>query len=319
MLYPLKFSKVFKEKIWGGNKLESILKIDIPQNMKIGESWEVSCHENGFSLIENGEFKGESLRRLSNVFGEDLLGKEIYEKYGNKFPLLIKYLDINDKLSIQVHPNDKYALEFENEFGKSEAWYIIDASEDAKLIMGLVPNVNKEKLMESLENRDFKDIFNVISVKKGDFIHITPGLIHATLEGSVLICEIQQNSDITYRLYDFDRVIDGEKRTLHLNKALDVIDYAKRPVTISKLSETSKNVRKNILKDEHFNVDSLIVDGEFESKAYKNFQIFSVLNGFGNMQYNNERYELQIGDTYFIPAKFAINFIGKLEFLISYI
>ena len=319
MLYPLKFNKVFKEKIWGGRKLENILKMNLPTNINIGESWEVSCHANGLSLVDNGYFKGQSLRKITNTFGANLLGKEVYEKYGNQFPLLIKYLDINDKLSIQVHPDNNYALKVENEFGKSEAWYIIDASEDAKLIMGLAPNVNKEKLLESLETKDFNKIFNIVSVKNGDFIQITPGLIHSILEGSVLICEIQQNSDSTYRIYDFDRVVEGKKRELHLNKALDVIDYNKNPKVISKPIGTAKNEKVNILKDELFNVDTLTVDTQFKSEPYKNFQIFSVLNGSGYIQFNNENYELQIGDTYFIPANLEINLSGKLDLLISYI
>lgn len=319
MLYPLKFKKIFKEKIWGGRKLETIMEMELPKDVQVGESWEVSCYKHEVSLIDNGEFKGQSLGQMINLFTKELLGQEIYEKYGNKFPLLIKYLDINDKLSIQVHPNDEYASEFENSFGKSEAWYVMDASENAKLIMGLAPGVNKEKLMKSLETREFKDIFNIISVKKGDFIHIPPGMVHATLEGAVLICEIQQNSDSTYRLYDFDRIVNGEKRELHLDKALDVIDYGKIPKITSFYNGTDKNNLKHILKNEYFNIDMLNIDGEFKFQVYKNFKIFSVLEGFGKIVFENENYDLKIGDTYFIPANLEFDVVGKLEMLVSYI
>lgn len=323
MLYPLKFKKIFKEKIWGGRKLETVMEMELPKDVQVGESWEVSCYKNEVSLIDNGEFKGQSLGQMINLFAEELLGQEVYEKYGNKFPLLIKYLDINDKLSIQVHPNDEYAWEFENSFGKSEAWYVIDASEDAKIIIGLAKDTDRKKLIKSIENKEFKDIFNIVRVKKGDLIHIAPGLVHATLEGNVLICEIQQNSDSTYRLYDFDRIVNGEKRELHLEKALDVIDYDKIPEITSHFNETDKNmnenVLKNILKSEYFNIDMLTMNGEFKAEIYKNFRIFSVLEGFGKIVFENENYDLKIGDTYFIPANLEFDLNGKLEILVSYI
>ena len=213
-MYPLKFKKVFKEKIWGGNKFKTLLNMEIPKNTNIGESWEVTCHKNGMSVVENGELSGRTLEELIDSYKDKLLGEEVYKKYGNKFPLLIKYLDVNDRLSVQVHPSDEYALRVEGEFGKSESWYIIDASEDAKLIMGLASGMSKEKFLEKVKNNDFDDLFNIISVKKGDFIYVEPGVVHASLEGSVVICQTQQNSDTTYRIYDFDRIVDGEKREL---------------------------------------------------------------------------------------------------------
>ena len=147
-MYPLKFKKVFKDKVWGGRKLETILGMELPLDENIGESWEVSSHKNGMSLVEEGEFAGKSLETLLKEYKEELVGQEVYDKYGDNFPLLIKYLDVNDRLSVQVHPSDDYALRVEKEFGKSESWYIIDASSDAKLIMGLSQGITREKFEE---------------------------------------------------------------------------------------------------------------------------------------------------------------------------
>ena len=152
-MYPLKFKKVFKEKIWGSRKFETLLGMELPLDKNIGESWEVSSHKNGMSIVENGKLEGQSLENLLKEYKEKLVGKAVYEKYGDNFPLLIKYLDVNDRLSVQVHPSDEYALRVEGEFGKSESWYIIDASEDAKLIMGLADGVTKEKFQEKVSNK----------------------------------------------------------------------------------------------------------------------------------------------------------------------
>ena len=322
MLYPLKFEKVFKEKIWGGRKLESLLNMNLPQNINIGESWEVSCHPNGMSVVENGELKGRSLESLLLEYKEKLVGEEVYKKYQNKFPLLIKYLDVNDKLSVQVHPSDKYAPEVEKEFGKSECWYIMDASEDAKLIMGLKKEITKEIFMEKVSNKDFSNLFNEITVKKGDFINVNPGLVHATLEGSVVICEVQQNSDTTYRIYDFDRKVDGQLRPLHLEKASEVINFNEEP-QISK-EEDRKNIeiengkKQHLVKTEYFTVDKVKINGSFKKNVSDSFTILSILDGNGKIISSNKEYFISKGDTWFIPSNIRIEIDGHLELLESY-
>lgn len=322
-MYPLKFKKVFKEKIWGGNKFKTLLNMEIPKNTNIGESWEVTCHKNGMSVVENGELSGRTLEELIDSYKDKLLGEEVYKKYGNKFPLLIKYLDVNDRLSVQVHPSDEYALRVEGEFGKSESWYIIDASEDAKLIMGLASGMSKEKFLEKVKNNDFDDLFNIISVKKGDFIYVEPGVVHASLEGSVVICETQQNSDTTYRIYDFDRIVDGEKRELHIDKAAEVIEFNKNPF-ISREDERkiiqNQNIKiQNLTRNEYFNIDKINISGTYKDTVYKNFVILSILDGEGKIKFNNNEYKLEKGDTYFIPANLEVEFEGKLEILKSFL
>lgn len=324
MLYPLKFEKIFKEKIWGGRKLESDLGMILPNENKFGESWEVACHKNGMSIVTNGELKGRSLEELLVKYKEKLVGQNIYKEFGNKFPLLIKYLDINDSLSVQVHPSNSYELLEEGELGKSEVWYIIEASQDAKLILGVKEGVSKEEFEEKSKNKEFKDLFNVVSVKKGDFINVNPGLAHTSASGSVLICEIQQNSDTTYRIYDFDRLVDGKPRELHLEKAIDVLDFEKKPdilrsgeAFVNRVEEASI---EKLVKNEYFAVEKICVDGKYEERVEGRFKIFSIIEGEGEFDCDAKLYKIKKGDTYLIPASLESFIVrGKVAFLKSYI
>ena len=321
-MYPIKFKKCFIDKVWGGRAFETVLGMTLPENRSIGESWEVSSHKNGMSIVENGEFAGMTLEALKDKYGAEILGKDVFERFEGKFPILIKYLDVNDRLSVQVHPSDEYALKIEGEFGKSECWYIIDASEDAKLILGLKGEMTRETFLEKSKNKDFKNMFNEVSVKKGDFINITPGVVHASLEGSVLLCETQQNSDTTYRIYDFDRTVNGVPRPLHLEKAADVINFGEIPVVTSE--ETRQNIKlRNCVKQElvrckYFNVDKLKINGIFHDEISENFKVYSILEGEGNIIYNDEKYPARKGDTYFIPANLEVLVDGEVEILKSF-
>lgn len=314
-MYPLKFNKIFIPKVWGGRDFENVLNMSLSTNENIGESWEVSCHKKENSVISNGIFKNITLQQLINIYGSKILGKEVYNKYKQDFPLLIKYLDIHDKLSIQVHPSNEYALEKENEFGKSECWYIISASEDAKLYLGLKEDVTKEKFEEHMKNRDFTNIFNEVPVKTGDFINITPGTVHGSCEGSVLICEIQQNSDITYRIYDFDRKVNGELRPLHLDKALEVISFGEKP----QISSTGNKEKELLLKSPLFNVEKLNIKGRYKDEINKNFKIYSIIDGSGELKCNRKTYSVTKGETLFIPAGLNISFKGEFVALKSYL
>ena len=321
-MYPIKFKKCFIDKVWGGRAFETVLGMSLPEDREIGESWEVSSHKNGMSVVENGIFKDITLETLVKKYGAELLGKDVSERFSGKFPILIKYLDVNDRLSVQVHPSDDYALKVEGEFGKSECWYIIDASEDAKLILGLKGEMTRETFLEKSKNKDFKNMFNEVSVKKGDFINITPGVVHASLEGSVLLCETQQNSDTTYRIYDFDRTVNGVPRPLHLEKAADVINFGEIPVVTSE--ETRQNIKlRNCVKQElvrckYFNVDKLKINGIFHDEISENFKVYSILEGEGNIIYNDEKYPARKGDTYFIPANLNVSVDGEVEILKSF-
>ena len=318
MLYPLKFEKVFIEKVWGGREFEKSLNMTLPKDKNIGESWEVSAHPNGMGIVANGNLKGKTLQEILDEYKEKLVGEKVYKEYGNRFPLLIKYLDVNDRLSIQVHPDDEVALKKHNELGKSESWFIMEASKDAKLIMGMKKGVTKEEFLEKTAKNDFSGLFEEISVKKGDLIDINPGMVHASLEGSVLFAEIQENSDITYRIYDFDRVENGKKRELHLKEAADVIDFDARAVVINTDLSNDEN-RKNIIKKKYYSIDKMKINEKFEDINKKSMTIYSILNGKGKIEYtlNNEKKEvlIQKGETVLIPVGIDIELIGELEIL----
>ena len=321
-MYPIKFKKCFIDKVWGGRAFETVLGMTLPENRSIGESWEVSSHKNGMSIVENGEFAGMTLEALKDKYGAEILGKDVFERFEGKFPILIKYLDVNDRLSVQVHPSDEYALKIEGEFGKSECWYIIDASEDAKLILGLKPGMTRETFLEKSKNKDFKNMFNEVSVKKGDFIDITPGVVHASLEGSVLLCETQQNSDTTYRIYDFDRTVNGVPRPLHLEKAADVINFGEVPVVTEESSRQNIKLRncvkQELVRCKYFNVDKLKINGIFHDEISENFKVYSILEGEGDIIYNDIKYPARKGDTYFIPANMNVLVDGNIEILKSF-
>ena len=315
MLYPLKFKKVLIPKVWGGRNLKEKLGIELPDDRNFGESWEVSSHKNGMSEVENGYLSGRQLQSLLEEFKQELVGEEIYTKYGNRFPLLIKYLDVNDRLSIQVHPSDEYALKNHNELGKCESWFIMYASDDAKLIMGMKKGVNKEKFLEKTKNNDFVDLFNVVSVKTGDIIDVIPGSVHASLEGSVIFAEIQENSDITYRIYDFDRLDNGKKRELHLDRAAEVIDFNLIP-EVRNTNFKDDEIRKNISNTDFYSIDRIKILDEFED-SYKNMLIYSILEGEGIIEYLGESLKVKKGETVLIPANIKVKVKGSLELLRS--
>ena len=322
-MYPLKFKKTLVKKVWGGRKFNTILNMTLPDDNLYGESWEVSSHKGGLSYIENGEYAGKTLIEVIESKKAEILGREICEKFKGEFPLLIKYLDINDRLSVQVHPSDEYALRVEGEFGKSECWYVMEASEDATLILGIKDGVTKQQFKEKVDKKDFDNLFNTVKVKKGDFINLLPGVVHATLEGSILICEVQQNSDTTYRIYDFDRLVDGKLRELHIDKALDVIDFDKKvEITSSANRQKIRLVgaeKEELVRGKYFNVDKYIVDGAFEDETNENFKILSILDGSGKILCNDISYLINKGDTYLIPARLKTQIIGKVEILKSYL
>ena len=315
MLYPLKFKKVLIPKVWGGRNLQEKLGIELPDDRNFGESWEVSSHKNGMSEVENGYLSGRQLQSLLEEFKQELVGEEIYTKYGNRFPLLIKYLDVNDRLSIQVHPSDEYALKNHNELGKCESWFIMYASDDAKLIMGMKKGINKEKFLAKTKNNDFEDLFNVVSVKTGDIIDVIPGSVHASLEGSVIFAEIQENSDITYRIYDFDRLDNGKKRELHLDRAAEVIDFNLIP-EVRDTNFKDDEIRKNISNTDFYSIDRIKILDEFED-SYKNMLIYSILEGEGVIEYLGENLKVKKGETVLIPANIKVKVKGSLELLRS--
>ena len=201
-LYLLKFEPILKEKIWGGAKLKNLFnKKSI--SAKTGESWEISDLENNASVVANGPLAGISIQELLKEYKAELVGKKVFENFGIKFPLLIKYIDAAENLSIQLHPDDVIAKEKHNSFGKTEMWYIVQADEGAELILGFKEPISKSKYVELVESNELPQALNRVKVAVGDAFIIPPGLIHAIGEG-VVLAEIQQTSDVTYRIYDWD-------------------------------------------------------------------------------------------------------------------
>ncbi len=320
-MYPLKFTKVLKEKIWGGREFEDYLGIPLTPGVLFGESWEVSAHPNGPSVVAEGDWAGRSLPDLVAEFGPQLLGKALHERFSGQFPLLIKYLDIHDKLSIQVHPDDTYALAHEGEFGKSECWYVLKASADAALILGMAPGVTKEVFAERSRAGRWDGLFREVEVAAGDFIHVVPGTVHASLRGSVLIAEIQQNSDTTYRIYDFDRLENGKLRPLHLDKALDVIEFDQPPRlsragTRDRIPQTGA-VLEPLVADPQYRVDRLDVNGTFAEPVEDCFKVFGILEGGGAIVHAGKAWLVEEGQTWLLPAGLKVVLQGEFTVLRS--
>lgn len=320
-MYPLRFDKVLKEKVWGGRDLESTLQFDLPQNRLFGESWEVSAHPNGPSVVANGPWKGRTLPDLIQSEGPKLLGSAAWDRFPGDFPLLIKYLDIHDKLSIQVHPNDSQAKEAGGGFGKSECWYVIQASPDARLIAGIAPGVDRRLFEQRAKAGQWQGLFREIAVKAGDFLPIKPGTVHASLTGSILICEIQQSSDLTYRIYDFDRLEQGKLRPLHLDQALEVIDFATVPEVQSLAQRTftamNGGTEATLVNVHEFKIDLCRLNSTRNEGLSDRFSVLSFLNGSGHASYGSETCKIQTGDTWLLPANTTMQIDGKLEYLRS--
>ena len=223
-LYPLKFEPILKEKVWGGSKLHT--SFNKKKGNRIGESWELSGVTDSVSIVSNGALKGQNLNELLASYQAKLVGAGVYEQFGNKFPLLFKFIDATEDLSVQLHPNDELAKTRHDSFGKTEMWYILDAEDNARLIVGFNIEMDKRIYQKQLSENNITAILNSETVTKGDVFFIAPGTVHAIGAGIVL-AEIQQTSDITYRIYDWDRPgLDGAMRELHSDLAIDAIKYA---------------------------------------------------------------------------------------------
>ena len=224
-LYPLKFKPLFKYRIWGGEKLKTKLNKTYSET-HIGESWEISDVSGDETLVSEGLLSGKSLRDLTKEFKGEFVGQKVYDKYGEEFPLLIKFIDAKTPLSIQVHPSNEIAKERHNSFGKNEMWYVMQADKDAELIVGFDEKINTDDYQAHLKNNTILNVMHHENVSKGDTFYIPTGRVHAIGAG-VLLAEVQQTSDVTYRIYDYDRVDSktGEKRDLHNDLAIDVIDF----------------------------------------------------------------------------------------------
>lgn len=301
VLYPIKFNPILKERIWGGNKLKTLFnkQSDIEN---VGESWELSDVEGDTSVVSNGELKGTSLKDLLNVYGEELVGKKVYGQFGNKFPLLIKFIDAREDLSIQLHPNDALAKERHNSFGKTEMWYVMQAEKEARLIVDFKPGVTIDSYLEHLENKKLPEILNSESVGKGDTYFIEVGRVHAIGAG-VLLAEIQQTSDITYRIYDWDRVdAQGNSRELHTELAIDAIDFnMDRDFKVE--YSTEENVTNTMVTCPYFTTGYLpITKSIIKTNTHDSFLIYMCVSGRVAFEANGVTTHANTGETVLIPA-----------------
>jgi mannose-6-phosphate isomerase len=302
-LYPLKFETIFKDKIWGGNKIKTVLNKEFSPLPNCGETWEISGVKSDVSVIANGKLSGTSLATLLEQKKEELVGKKVYERYGNEFPLLVKFIDANDDLSIQVHPDDELAKKRHDSFGKTEMWYVIQADEGSSLISGFNQAVDEKKYLEKFNAGKLSDILNKEDVKAGDVFFLPAGRVH-TIGKGLLIAEIQQTSDITYRIYDFDRVDDkGNKRDLHVEEALAAIDYQYYDDYKTKYVAT-KNELVKLVSCEYFTTNILDFTKN-EMKDYTDLDSFVIhvcLEGSYVLKSENEELLVKMGDCILLPA-----------------
>lgn len=299
-LYPFTFTPIFKERIWGGTKLKDYLNKPISSEIT-GESWELSTVPNDVSVINNGIFKGKNLNELVDLYPEEILGTTVFNQFGKQFPLLFKYLDAKADLSIQLHPNDELAKARHNSFGKTEMWYVMQADKNARLIVGFKEDSSKEKYLQKLESNDILSLLNEIPVKKGDVFLLETGTIHAIGAG-IVIAEIQQTSDVTYRVYDWGRVdANGNKRELHTELALDAINY--KTTSAKKEYEAIENKSISVVDCPYFKTNIISLNDQvLIDKTSDSFMVLMCTEGHFELILEDQKYTYQTGDTVLIPA-----------------
>lgn len=313
-VYPLIFKPILKDRIWGGTKLFSELNKEIP-TQTTGESWEISTVPNDVSVVANGIYEGKNLNELIEKYPNEVLGKKIHERFGYDFPLLFKFLDAKDDLSIQLHPNDELAKKRHNSFGKTEMWYVMQVDDDARLIVGFKEKSSPEEYLKNLNNKTLVSILDQVPVKKGDVFFLETGTIHAIGAG-IVIAEIQQTSDITYRIYDFDRKdANGNTRELHVDLALEAINYdiveAKKNYTLL------ENKSNEAVKCPYFTTNVIPLDGKLDkAKNDDCFVVYMCTEGEFSVYYNQHNFEFSKGDTILLPSVLTdFQLIGKANLL----
>lgn len=319
-LYPLKFQPILKQKVWGGNKLKELY--DKDANGYIGESWEISGVDENVSEITNGKHKGRSLNWILDIYKEKLVGKKVYQNYGNTFPLLFKFIDAREDLSVQVHPDDVLAKERHNSLGKTEMWYVLDVEENSQLIIGFQDEIDEEKYLKALSDKKITEVLKSEEVKKGDAFILKPGTVHAIGAG-ILLAEIQQTSDNTYRIYDWDRPdINGEMRELHTDLAMKAIEF--EPTQTKQNYTVKKNHPSSIGVTEFFSVNKLDLSKNYvrNLENIPSFTVYMCLEGEATIAADDYSETIRKGETILIPAqlpeiKFITNSASFLEVYIA--
>jgi len=322
-LYPLKFKSIYKDKIWGGQKIRTYLGKDFGSLPNCGESWEISGVKSDVSVVDGGALNGESLAGLLEQYKGELVGEKIYAHFGNTFPLLVKFIDANDWLSIQVHPNDELAKKRHNSFGKTEMWYIIESDPGSTLISGFNRQIDEQIYLEKFNSGHLMDILNKETANAGDTFFLPAGRVH-TIGKGLLLAEIQQTSDITYRIYDFDRVDDqGHKRELHTQEALAALDYNFYPDYKTKYTPR-KNEDVHLVTCPYFTTN--VMDFTHDTtKDYSNLDSFVIhvcVAGAYTLVYNGQSYEVKMGESILLPKvinQVELKTTGGFKILESYI
>lgn len=326
MLYPLKFKPRVKERIWGG---QAILKkkgkavARLSKDKLYGESWDLSSVKGDVSLVANGFLKGNNLEEIIEVYMGELVGEENFEKYGLEFPLLVKYLDCNDKLSVQVHPNDELAEERHNSFGKTEAWYVVDCKPGAAIYLGFKNlELTREEYIAAVAESRLEELLNRVEVKPGDVFFIPAGTVHA-LGAGIEVVEVQQTSDVTYRIYDWDRVdASGKGRELHTALAVDAIDFEADAELLHRKYELSKGGAATVIESNYFTMTLHDVNGEklLDRASLDSFIIYIALNGSAQVVADGVEESLDEGEVMLIPAEVSeVEIKGNAKLMEVYI
>jgi len=305
-LSPVKLSPVFKDCLWGGEKLKTVYDKNTDVS-PLAESWELSCHPNGMCSIASGPWKGKPFSEYIDYYSKEILGEKA--KKFSEFPLLVKLIDAEQDLSIQVHPDDEYALINEKQYGKTEMWYVVESDPGAYLLCGFSRELSKEEIQRRIEKNTLVEVLNKVHVKKGDMFFIPPGTVHAICSG-VVIAEIQQNSDVTYRVYDYNRKdSEGNARQLHIKQAIDVLNPTPVPEDFNKKGKIiGKNGAKitPLKKCNYFDVSLLEISSEFTLNMQSDsFVSLICLEGSYTLSWGNDSMDVKKGESIFIPAGFS--------------
>lgn len=318
-MYPLKLKAPIKDYLWGGTKLKTEFGFETDKEIA-AEAWLLSCHKDGTSIVENGSFAGQTLTKALGIWGSKALGAKAAEfEY---FPLLIKFIDAKQSLSVQVHPDNEYAMRVEGEYGKTEMWYVVDCEEGAELIYGFRDKISSEEFARRIKDNTLMEVCNSVPVNKGDVFFITAGTLHAIGKG-ILIAEVQQNSNSTYRVYDFGRVgADGKPRELHIDKAVDVTvcDKPHHPYgQVGEVVQIGNSTERTLATCDLFTAKVLDLKGEFNLENQNSFVSLVMLEGNAKLICENDELSLKKGDSVFLPAGLKTTLSGEAKLLISHL
>ena len=326
MLYPIKFKPRIKERIWGGHAIldkKGKAASRLAKDKLYGESWDLSSVKGDVSVVANGMLKGNNLEEIIEVYMGELVGDSIFERYGLEFPLLIKYLDCNDKLSVQVHPDDALAEERHNSFGKTEAWYVVDCKPGASIYLGFKDlNLSREEYIAAVAESRLEELLNRVEVKPGDVFFIPAGTVHA-LGAGLEVVEVQQTSDVTYRIYDWDRVdSEGKSRELHTSLAVDAIDFEADAELLHRKYNLEKGGEAKVIECNYFTMALHNIDGdkELDRSMLDSFVVYIALNGSVHITADGIEESLNEGEVVLIPAEMSdIRIAGNAKLMEVYI